>query len=81
MLKRLTVTLWLLLAFLLCVVAAYVFLAVDDRSSFSRGPGGGGEAFFTLIVWITRLVVGVVLVLCFRIRPRGEAWNGRVVII
>lgn len=64
-----------------CAAAAYLFLAVDDGLPAPSGPGGGGEGIFFLIVTFLRLLAVLALVACLFLRPRGEAWNGRAVVV
>lgn len=64
-----------------CAAAAYLFFAADDGLPMPRGPGGGGEGILFLFVWFLRLLALLALVACFVLRPRGETWNGRSVVI
>ncbi len=79
--SRWSFALWLPLAAASCGFAAYVFREADDGTIRGTGPGGGGEGFQFLIVWVSRLLAVLVCVGCFVLRPRGAAWNGRAVAI
>lgn len=72
---------WLPFALASCAGAAYVFLALDDGLPMQRGPGGGGEGIFFLIVSFLRLLALLALVACFVLRPRREAWNAKAIVI
>ena len=79
--RRWSFAAWFPFAVASCAAAAYLFLAVDDGLPAPRGPGGGGEGIFFLIVSFLRLLALMALAACFVLRPRGEAWNGKAVVV
>ncbi len=64
-----------------CAAAAYLFLAVDDGIPMPRGPGGGGEGIFFLLVSFLRLLTLIAIAACLMLMPRGKAWNVKAVVM